>query len=174
MQRLIRSDEDIHRAANAWCCDPKTAKAKYGPISDWIMYGVTNTSKLFRGKRNFNSDISRWNVANVTDMFFYVLWTVWSQQLQSAIGQLEYELSSVSNMGRMFYDASSFNHPLDSWNAVSVTLMNLMFCGPNSFNQPLGSWNVANVARMNSMFCEASSFNQPLNSTQQLKCGQCD
>merc|ERR1712166_454985 len=70
MQRLIRSDEDIHRAANAWCCDLKTAKTKYGPISEWIMCGVTNTSKLFRGKRDFNSDISRWNVANVTDTSF--------------------------------------------------------------------------------------------------------
>ena len=99
MQRLIRSDEDIHRAANAWCCDLKTAKAKYGPISEWIMDGVTNTSELFQGKRNFNSDISRWNMANVTD-------------------------ASV-----MFDEASSFNQPLDSWDMANVTDTCGMFYG---------------------------------------------
>ena len=99
MQRLIRSDEDIHRAANAWCCDLKTAKTKYGPISEWIMYGVTNTSKLFQDKRKFNSNISRWNVANVTDTSF------------------------------MFAGASSFNQPLDSWNVANVTDMSCMFEG---------------------------------------------
>ena len=122
VQRLIRSDEDIRRAANAWCCDLKTAKTKYGPISEWIMYGVTNTSRLFEGKRNFNSNISRWNVANVTDMNF------------------------------MFAGAKSFNQPLNSWNVANVSSMSGMFYGASSFNQPLDSWNVANVTDMSCMF----------------------
>ena len=117
---------------NAWCCDLKTAKTKYGPISG----GVTNTSKLFEGKRDFNSDISRWNVANVTDMRF------------------------------MFSKASSFNQPLalESWNVANVTDMRCMFDGASSFNQPLDSWNVASVSHMSYMFAGATSFNQPLDS----------
>ena len=37
-----------------------------------------------------------------------------------------------------------------------------MFWNASSFNQPLNDWNVSNVRRMDAMFENASSFNQPL------------
>ena len=37
-----------------------------------------------------------------------------------------------------------------------------MFYNASSFNQPLNNWNVSNVTDMDSMFYEATSFNQPL------------
>ena len=47
-----------------------------------------------------------------------------------------------------------------NWDVSNVTSMYRMFKGATSFNQPL-NWNVSKVTDMRWMF-EASSFNQPL------------
>ena len=73
------------------------------------------------------------------------------------------DLSRVTNMEDMFYDASSFNGSLSSWNVSSVTRMNYMFSGASSFNGSLSGWNVSSVTGMGGMFRNAASFNQPLN-----------
>ena len=62
----------------------------------------------------------------------------------------------------MFYEAQSFNQPLDDWDVSEVTDMGRMFKGASSFNQPLNNWNVSNVLDMRSMFYDATSFNQDL------------
>jgi surface protein len=71
-------------------------------------------------------------------------------------------LENVTWMDRMFYDASSFNHPIGDWNTSSVTTMQGMFSGAAVFNQPIGSWNTGSVRNMNGMFLGASVFNQPI------------
>ena len=38
----------------------------------------------------------------------------------------------------------------------------MMFYNAHSFNQPLNKWNVSNVTDMHRMFDAATSFNQPL------------
>jgi len=38
-----------------------------------------------------------------------------------------------------------------------------MFFNASSFNQPLNNWNVSKVTDMSFMFWHAESFNQPLN-----------
>ena len=63
----------------------------------------------------------------------------------------------------MFYEASSFNQPLNNWNVSNVKDMRIMFYDASSFNQPLNNWNVSNVKNMRGMFRGARSFNQPLN-----------
>ena len=67
-------------------------------------------------------------------------------------------------MRSMFFQASSFNQPLDSWDVFSLTEMIFMFLQASSFNQPLDSWDVSSVTTVRSMFHQASSFNQPLDS----------
>ena len=62
-----RTNDDIRRAVDDWCQDPEAATAKYGHISKWNTSMVTNLNNLFESKYNFNDDISRWNVRNVTD-----------------------------------------------------------------------------------------------------------
>ena len=44
----------------------------------------------------------------------------------------------------MFWDAHSFNQPLNNWNVSKVVYMSEMFNGASSFNQPLNNWNVSN------------------------------
>ena len=62
----------------------------------------------------------------------------------------------------MFYEAESFNEPLNNWNVSKVKCMAAMFRGAGFFNQPLDNWNVSNVTDMEAMFMAASSY-QPLN-----------
>jgi surface protein len=65
-------------------------------------------------------------------------------------------------MGRMFFNAYSFNQPIGNWNTSNVTNMHVMFANAYSFNQPIGNWNTSKVIDMGSMFWRASNFNQPI------------
>ena len=73
----------------------------------------------------------------------------------------------------MFFNASSFNQPLNNWDVSNVKNMWRMFSGARSFNQPLNKWNVSipkydefiqsfKVTDTEGMFMYANSFNQPL------------
>jgi surface protein len=74
-----------------------------------------------------------------------------------------WDLRSVTTTSTMFLDASSFNQPLNGWNVDKVTDMSFMFYGASQFNQPLNGWNTGNVVAMNNMFDGALQFNQPVN-----------
>jgi surface protein len=54
----------------------------------------------------------------------------------------------------MFYKATSFNQPLNSWNVSNVTKTNSMFDGASAFNQNLSSWDVSNVENASLMFAD--------------------
>ena len=45
----------------------------------------------------------------------------------------------------MFFEAGSFNQPLNNWNVSKVRDMDAMFEGARSFNQPLNNWNVTRL-----------------------------
>ena len=75
-----------------------------------------------------------------------------------------WDTSSVNHMGYMFYHASAFNQPIGSWNTSNVTDMINMFNFATTFNQPIGSWDTSKVTRMNAMFYSASAFNQNIGS----------
>ena len=76
----------------------------------------------------------------------------------------QWNVSNVTFMAEMFYDAKSFKQPLNNWNVSNVTFMNRMFNGARSFNQPLNNWNVSNVDPECLQTCmfEEWTFNQPL------------
>ena len=74
------------------------------------------------------------------------------------------DLSGVTDMHRMFGDATAFNGDLSSWDVSKVTDMSDMFIFATAFNGDLSSWDVSSVTNMNEMFAVATSFNQPLNS----------
>jgi surface protein len=75
-----------------------------------------------------------------------------------------WNVSSVTNMGDMFQNATSFNQNISGWNVSSVTNMSGMFSSAPAFNQNISGWNVSSVTLMNGMFADAISFNQDLGS----------
>jgi len=70
----------------------------------------------------------------------------------------------MTDTSQMFFFATSFNQPLNSWDVSGVINMSNMFASASTFNQPLNSWNTSRVINMSNMFAGASTFNQPLNS----------
>lgn len=68
------------------------------------------------------------------------------------------DLSAVTSMFRMFYQASSFNQPIGHWNVSTIKSMNSMFFA-TPFNQDLSTWDVSNVTDMLNMFSQ-TPFNQ--------------
>ena len=68
------------------------------------------------------------------------------------------DLSQVTDMSRMFQDASKFNGDLSTWNTSSVTDMSRMFSSASAFNGDLSGWNTSSVTTMHAMFTGASAF----------------
>ncbi|MFD2100313.1 BspA family leucine-rich repeat surface protein [Flagellimonas iocasae] len=73
-----------------------------------------------------------------------------------------WDLSSVTNVGAMFLEATSFNSYIGDWNTSNITSMNTVFQDASSFNQDIGGWDTSKVETMRAMFHGATSFNQDI------------
>ncbi|MCH8519675.1 MAG: DUF285 domain-containing protein [Nanoarchaeota archaeon] len=124
--------------------------------------GMTNFRDFFRNAREYDEDISSWDVSLVE-----VMWDMFRDARNFNNGGLSginnWDVSNVENMRGLFYDAQSFNQPLNNWDVSNVENMRDMFRRTFSFNQPLDNWNVSNVRDMDNMFFLANVFNQNLN-----------
>jgi surface protein len=119
---------------------------------------VRDMSGLFKGMKQFNLDISNWNVSSVTNMQFMFSWGIknFNQDIS------KWDVSSVRDMKYMFHDAESFNQDIGSWNVSSVTDMQYMFRSAKNFNQDISAWDMSSVVNMYWMFKSAESFNQDI------------
>jgi surface protein len=71
-------------------------------------------------------------------------------------------LSGVTDMSYMFYEAKKLNSDLSSWNVSTVTNMQSLFGEATVFNGDIESWDVSNVENMSGMFFKASVFNRDI------------
>ena len=86
---------------------------------------------MFEGCTTFNSDLSAWDVGNVTDMY------------------------------NMFAWCENFNSDISGWNISNVTDMGNMFYGCKKFDADLSGWDVhLNEMEMISMFGECDALAQ--------------
>ena len=104
---------------------------KKGPTCDLNFIDVsqlTDLSRLFScdALRNFNGDISKWNVSNVRDMSYMFADSVFNGDISN------WDVSNVKNMNSMFR-GSKFNGRVDSWDVSNVKDMSAMF-SLNDFN----------------------------------------
>ncbi|MEQ9116951.1 BspA family leucine-rich repeat surface protein [Fulvivirga sp.] len=70
------------------------------------------------------------------------------------------DLSQVSNMAGLFFNAQTFNGDISDWDVSSVTKMQNTFRDAHAFNQDISSWEVIQVTDMFGMFQNATSFNR--------------
>jgi surface protein len=121
---------------------------------------ANSLSYMFANCINLNgpANINNWDISNVTNLSFIFYQAT---NFNQSIGL--WNTQNVIDMTSMFEHAYKFNQPIGSWNTQSVTSMYNMFNSDTSFNQPLNAWNTQNVTNMGNMFAGATSFNQPLN-----------
>jgi surface protein len=122
--------------------------------NEWNVSSFTSFISVFFNCVNFNSNISSWNVENVTYMTGMFRNTAFNQPIGN------WNVSNTTSINNMFRDAVAFNQSLNNWSVSNVTLFNDMFFNATSFNQPLNLWNVLNATTMQNMFRGATAFNQ--------------
>ncbi|MFT4311436.1 MAG: BspA family leucine-rich repeat surface protein, partial [Candidatus Woesearchaeota archaeon] len=107
---------------------------------------------------NFNGDIGYWDVSGVTNMG----WMFFSaSSFDQDIGG--WDTGSVTDMSWMFRN-TNFNGDISYWDTSSVTDMGSMFRDASLFDQDIGSWDVSSVTTMAYMFRGASLFDRDLSS----------
>lgn len=121
-----------------------------GDISKWDVSKVTTMKEMFYNSR-FTGDISNWNVSNVKDMSDMFAITRFNGDIS------KWNVSNVTNMDHMFAN-SGFNSDISKWDVSNVTNMVGMFV-TTDFNQDISKWDVSKVTDMRGMF-ENSQFNK--------------
>jgi len=131
--------------------------SEYGIMPDWDVSQVTDMSRAFYDKWDFNGDLSKWDVSQVknTQEMFYG-----ADAFDADISN--WNVKNLENAQDMFHDAKTFNRPINRWNTAKVINMSGMFMGAKKFNSDISNWNVEKVKAMRNMFSDASSFDQPI------------
>ncbi len=123
-------------------------------ISGWDVSEVTDMSNMFNNCRKFNGNIGTWDVSSVTTMaYMFEYCVVFNQDLTT------WNTSNVTDMSRMFSRCTAFNQVLSMWDTSSVTTMSSMFVECINFNSDLSTWDVSKVTNMDSMFRGCTQFN---------------
>lgn len=158
------TNDNIKSAIALWVSDEALALVTYGDIKFWDLTGVTilgsPTNATAFVPSTFNADISRWNVSNVTTMQCLF----YNASVFNA-DISNWNVSNVTNMFQMFHSASSFNVDISRWDVSKVTNMNGMFVHAYAFNQNIGGWNVGSISSssgLNWFVYNATAFNQDL------------
>lgn len=92
-----------------------------GAIGNWDVSSVTTMNALFFGATKFNQNIGSWNVQNVTNFgFTFGNATTFNNGGSSDINNWNIKTTGVVDMTYMFFNATSFNQNIGSWNVSNV------------------------------------------------------
>jgi surface protein len=129
-----------------------------GDYNDIDTSALTDLSHLFENlvteegesfEDNFNGNVSKWDVANVTDMsYMFANMEVFDCDLSG------WNVSNVENMEGMFFNASSYNNggkPLN-WDTIHVYNMQYMFAFATKFQQSINKWDLDEAVETHGMF----------------------
>jgi len=147
---------NIRRAVIEYMLDREYALKRYGPIEEWDTSQVTDMSFLFFYGRcpknrtmplcayllkNFNEDISAWDVSSVTN-----LESTFFNTHKFNVDISNWDTSNVQRMARSFYGTQAFNADISGWDVSSVTDSDSMFKGAKKFTRDLTSWTTSNIS----------------------------
>ena len=148
---FARAVADATYVANCINTATQTLVAKGAALAHHCVY--------YEGTTNYGH-ISDWNTANVTDMSGTFEAPTFTYNFDQNISG--WDVSSVTNMSLMFFDADAFNQDIGGWNTSNVRNMSGMFLLNAIFNQDISGWDTSNVTNMQSLFSGASSFDQDI------------
>ena len=131
---------------------------------DGQTYIVADKDMLVKAVAN-GECLTKYCTSKVTDMsnLFSYTSTITGHNNGQIIGDIDnWDVSNVTNMKQMFWNAISFNQDIGKWDVSNVTNMEAMFYKAFNFNQDIGKWDVSSVIKMDQMFEIADNFNQDL------------
>ena len=120
-------------------------------------FNLINGMSTFYGCSNLTSIGTDLDVSNVTNMS-----TMFFQATAFNSDISSWNVSAVTTMVNMFYQATAFNSDISLWDVSNVTSMETMFFQATAFNSDISLWNVSNVTRMSTMFFQVTAFNSDI------------
>ena len=133
-----------------WAGANVLAKLMYGNIHTWNI-------SLIKSMKDVFSDFNRYALGGYSSI--KIKNTVWNDV---PFNISTWDVSSVTDMTRMFYGAAIFNDDVSLWSMSNVRSMRSMFQNAVNFNQDLSLWNVTNCEDFGYMFGNATKFNRDL------------
>ncbi len=160
LKKLVKNKEPLENVVTTFVTDMSYLFYKNknfnDNISHWDVSNVTTMSWMFGFCEEFNGDISNWNTENVeffNDMFHG------TKNFNADLSK--WNVSKGILFNGMFFE-SFFNNDINSWDVSNATNLSGMFDNALDFNKPLSNWDVSNVKLMGGMFAEAIKFNQDI------------
>ncbi len=130
-----------------------------GDISGWDVSNVTTMDSMFEESKftGENGDITSWDVGNITDMNDMFKKSSYAGDIST------WDVRNVTTMNEMFRE-TAYNNDITLWDVRNVADMELMFYKNTAFDKDISYWNVSKVATMKQMFSETGAFNQDISS----------
>ena len=138
-----------------------------GSINSWNTSNVTNMIQMFLNASRFNQDVGSWDVSKVTTFQSMFQADVdFNNGETGSIGNWQINTGSNVDMNSMFYIAINFNQDIGSWDVSRVTNMYRMFRNATNFNNSgsdsIRNWDTSNVTTIQEMFYGPCAIDQPL------------
>jgi len=143
-----------------WCFDNDRDKNKIQIIQQWGCLELGNSGSYFNGC--YDLRLMALDPLNLTGTTTLYRCFSHCYNLGSGNHLNDWDVSTITNMRRMFLECDLFNMSINAWNVSRVKDMSSMFYGARDFNQPLNLWDVSSVIDMGAMFASTDKFNQPL------------
>ncbi len=150
----------INGTIHGWCFNNGGDRLKIIEISQWGDLRLGNSGGYFYGCNNLV--LSATDAPDLIGTMFLTSAFRGCTSLGSSGNMSAWDVSGVTRMDGMFYQATSFDQAIGGWDVSAVTDMQYMFHGASAFNRDIGGWNVSGVTDMRYMFYQASSFNQSI------------
>ena len=113
-------------------------------LNDIDVSEITNMSYLFCEIKEFDGDISKWDVSNVKEMRSMFWNSMFNQDIS------KWDVSNVTDMNSMF-SQSNFTGDISKWDVSNVKDMGSMFT-ISKFNNDISDWDVSNVTDYDRIF----------------------
>ena len=118
--------DELVAAKNAWLDDASAATAMYGHISTWDTSLITDMDTIFCANEGW---------ANMPGDGWLTRCDTRAATFDADISG--WDMSSVTTMSYMFYQAAAFNQDLSAWDVSSVTTMEARHPSANASASPV-------------------------------------
>ncbi len=143
-----------------WRFDNYFNAIKIDEIQQWGDLRLGNSGGYFLNAINLeitaSDPLDLTGTTNLTEAFRYC------ESITTVPGINDWDVSNITDMTRVFADATNFNNDLSGWDVSNVTMMFGTFERATNFNQDIGNWDVSNVTDMAHLFLGTEHFNHDL------------